>query len=72
MRTFKNKAQRYGYMFGETCIGIGTLIALFSIPFICIDSGDEILNWKAIGVMVFGILLHLYGAYRTGGDLYED
>lgn len=72
MRNFKSKAQKYGYMFGETCIGIGILIALFSIPFICIGKEDAILNWKAIGVMIFGFILHWYGVYRTGGDIYED
>jgi hypothetical protein len=72
MKEFKNKARKYGYIFGETCVGIGLLIVLFSIPFICIDKGDAILNWKAIGVMIFGFLMHWYGVYRTGGNIYED
>lgn len=73
MNNFKNKAQKYGFIFGQFCINIGILIMMFSIPFIANDfvTTKPALNTIPCIVCIIGFFIHVYGMKRCGGVIYE-
>ena len=68
MKTFRNKAQKNGYIFGKVCIHIGVMLILLSTCVMTNDTGCPI-NILGVTMITLGYILFRYGYYRTGGEL---
>jgi hypothetical protein len=66
---FKNKASKLGFYFGRLVGGLGVIVMITSLPFICNDFGDKIISIKGAVSALAGFLMYWYGEYRTGGDI---
>lgn len=64
MRKFKNKVDKAGYMFGEFCVIMSIVVALFG--FICLATDFDIAFMICSALFV---VLFEYGTWRTGGDM---
>ena len=65
MKTFKNKASRNGYVFGQVCSIVGVLMILVSL--ITMETAEHTINIKGFMTAMIGFLVYKYGDFRTGG-----
>lgn len=62
----KNKIRNAGKIFGYMCAGIGVLMILFTMPLIENETKDFPINTWAVILEGIGLVLYLYGAWRSG------
>jgi hypothetical protein len=62
-KSIRDAGKRFGYL----CIVVGINMVLLTMPFIANDNPNEsAINIRAMIVEIIGVLLYLYGAWRTG------
>lgn len=65
MKTFKNKASRNGYVFGQICSVVGVLMILLSL--VTLETAEHTINIKGFLTALMGFTVYKYGDFRTGG-----